>query len=105
MALIAGVLALPDISSSSANSTTLAGTTSTAAIVVTPNTLIAINATQDMSVRFSGSAAVTAAVATDFRIPANSTFTFSVSENETKMFFYNDSSTTLTYWWQYLSKF
>ena len=76
----------------------------TAAINVgTGQRIIAINATQDVNIRFGNSGV--AAVSTDFRIPQNQTFTFSTN-NDTQYFsLYNGSGSTATYYWAYLSKF
>ena len=102
MALIASVLGLGD---QIGNSTTLAASTSTGAIAITKGRQIAINATQDMCIRFTASASVSAATATDFRIPQNQTFVFSVPAEITTMYLFNPSASTLTYYWTYLSKF
>jgi hypothetical protein len=104
MALIAGVLGLNDAVGNSGTQTTGG---STAAIPLLVNEQIAINANQDINIRFSNTNAtgVTAAVAADFRIPQNSTFVFHIPKSVNEMFLYNGSGSTATYWWTYLNKF
>lgn len=102
MALFASVLGLNDVVG---NSASLSGTTSTAAIPITAQRQFAINATGDMTIRFTSSAGTTAAVAGDFRIPANQTFVFSVPSDITTMYLYNPGASSITYYWTYLSKF
>jgi hypothetical protein len=66
--------------------------------------VIVINATQDVNIRF-GSASSVAAVSTDFRIPQNQTFTFTVHADSRYFSLYNGSGTTATYYWTYLNQF
>jgi hypothetical protein len=60
---------------------TLGATTSTAEIqdngvAFGPNVIVQINCTVDMSIRFGVAGSVAAASAADYRIPANTLFTF-----------------------------
>jgi hypothetical protein len=100
MALFSAILVLSAEPGNSGSQTTGGAT---AAILVGQNRLIAINANEDVNIVFGNSAV--AATATSFRIPANSTFTFSTSPETTYMSIYNGSGSTATYWWAYLSKF
>ena len=102
MALQASVLAMAGDIAGTSGSQTTGGATATQNIGA--NRLIAVNATQDMQVRF-GSASGVAAVAGDFRIPANSTFVFSTAADSAYMSLYNNSGSTATWNWAYLSKF
>jgi hypothetical protein len=99
MAVQASILSM---SVEAGNSGTLANTTASAAIPVGLFRVIAINATQDMNIRF-GNGSVQAA-ATDFRIPANATFVFNTGQDTQDFSLYNNSGASLTYFWAYLQK-
>lgn len=100
MATYSAIL-VPD--GSAGNSSTVSGTSASAAINVGKRRIFAINATGDVSIRFGGSSI--AAVATDFRIPANQTFVFDSGDENAYFSLYNAGASSVTYYWAYLSKF
>ena len=83
----------------------LAASTSSTEIAVGHNVMLAINADQDVTVRF-GPVGLGAADATDFRIPQNSTMVFDLGRDKESVRFFNLSSTTAAnIWYLALSKF
>jgi hypothetical protein len=66
----------------------LASGTSSAETLVGQNQIFAINATKDITVKF-GVAGMSAAAATDFRVPANSTMTFDMGHPFTHVRVFN----------------
>jgi len=104
VATFASILALSTDPANSGSQTTGGAT---AAISVNPGAptqrrIIAINANQDVNIRFGNSSV--AAIATDFRIPQNQTFTFDTGQENSYFSLYNGSGLTVTYWWAYLNK-
>lgn len=100
MAIIASNLALSAEAGVSGTQTTGGAT---APINIGTGRVFAINATGDVQIR-AGNSSV-AAVAGDFRIPANQTFVFSTSPDNQYISLYNNSGGTITYNIGYLSKF
>src|SRR5690349_19643859 len=100
MALISAILGMSAEAGNSASQTT-GGATS--AISVGAYRQLAINADQDVRIRFGNSSV--AAVVTDFRIPQNQTFVFNTGPDTAYFSLYNNSGSTANYSWAYLSKF
>jgi len=69
------------------------------------NTLFSINADQDITIRFGVPGFSAAASATDFRIPANSTFTYDVGRNYTSFKCFNLAATPVNIYIMFMSKF
>lgn len=65
--------------------------------------IFAINATEDITIRMGNSSV--AAVSTDFRLPANGTYTFDTGNEQAYMSLYNLGTETVNITWAYLSKF
>jgi hypothetical protein len=83
----------------------LAATTSSAALVLGTNRIFAINADQDITIRF-GNAGLAAADATFYRIPANQQTTLDLSDQFTQIRVFNlSSSTAANVWVLPLSRF
>lgn len=104
MATFASILAL---STDAANSGTIASGVATPAMLVNNTAslqrrIIAINATGDVTIRFGNSSVV--ATVTDFRIPANQTFTFDTGQENGYFSLFNLAGTTTTYYWAFLQK-
>lgn len=77
-------------------------TTSSAEILLTAYQYFAICANQDINIRF-GPTGVSAASASDFRIPANTIAIYPVSKQNPALRIFNpDASTSVTYWIQRL---
>jgi len=83
----------------------LASATSTVEQALGWNTIFSINADQDITIRFGVPGFATAASNTDFRIPANSTFTFDVGKTYTSFKCYNQSATPANIYIMFMSKF
>ena len=67
--------------------------TSTAEILIGHNVLIAVNADQDITIRF-GQVGMSAADGTDFRIPQNVTIVFDMGRDKEYIRLFNKSATT-----------
>lgn len=72
----------------------LNATTASSEIALGPQTLVGINADQDLTIRAGAAGSVTAPGTNDFRIPANVTFVFMTSRNAPSFKVYNKSTTT-----------
>lgn len=101
MATLAAILGTDSTPGNSGSQTT--GGATAAISVGTGQRIIAINADQDVRIRFGNSSV--AAVSTDFRIPQNQTFTFGTNNETTFFSLFNNSGSTANYSWTYLSKF
>ena len=101
MATLSAILVMDGVPGNSGSQTTGA---STAQIFVGNRRLIAINADQDVRIRW-GSVSGPSAVSTDFRIPANQTFTLDSGDEHPYFSLFNGSGVTANYSWAYLSKF
>jgi hypothetical protein len=84
-------------------SSTVLTVSSSAEIVLNRYSICAINANGDINIR-RGSVGMPAAAATDFRLPANQTFTFQVPENWDRIRIYNPGGSTITYWIMFMTK-
>lgn len=83
----------------------LATTTSSVEQALGANVIFAINADQDITIKF-GLPGLAAATANDFRVPANSTMVFDVGSHYTSFRCFNLSgTTTANIYIQFLSKF
>ena len=83
----------------------LAAVTSTAEILIGHNVLLAVNADQDITVRF-GPTGMAAADTTDFRIPQNVTIVFDMGRGVDYIrLFNNAAATAANIWYLPLSKF
>ncbi len=83
----------------------LAASTSTAETLIGHNVLLAVNADQDITIRF-GPTGMGAADDADFRIPQNSCMVFDMGRDKDYIRFFNNSSTTAAnIWYLPLSKF
>ena len=84
---------------------TLAATTASGSITLSPYTKIAINATEDVTIVFYSSkgAAVVPSATVGMRLPANATMTFDMGSSLDTFAIFNSSATTATYSYQRLS--
>lgn len=85
---------------------TLNATTASSAISVGTNTLVAFNATDDVTITI-GTATVaptTPSATVGFRIPANTTTILSFDRNHSKFQIYNGTAGVVTYSYQILSR-
>lgn len=105
MAVLASVLGMTTDAGSGSSQTTGGATSAIDACGTATSRLIAINADQDVLIRFGSTTGATAATATDFRIPQNSTFIFSVNQATRYFTLYNNSGSTVNYYWCHLSQF
>jgi hypothetical protein len=78
---------------------TVAGTSSSAEIVIGRYQLFAFNANGDLNIR-CGNSGMPAAAATDFRIPAGVVVTYQVPAQWDRIRLFNASASTVTYWLQ-----
>lgn len=83
----------------------LAAVTSTAQIEIGHNVLLALNADQDITIRW-GPTGMGAADDTDFRIPSGTTMVFDMGRDKDYIRLFNRSTTTAAnIWYLALSKF
>jgi hypothetical protein len=82
----------------------LAATTSSAELAFGNNTIIAVNATQDITIAF-GQAGMGAATASNFRIPANTTQTFDLGQTFSSIRVFNLAASAADVYVQPLSRF
>lgn len=103
MAIFSGILV--PVGGSTAGSTTadisatLATVTSTAEIILGRYQLFAINASDDINIRF-GNSGMPAAAATDFRIPGGILAVYQVPQQWDRLRLFNATANTITYWIQ-----
>lgn len=83
-------------------SAALAGTTSTAEIIYGAGEVIAINASGDINIKF-GASGMTAAAATNFRIPGGVVATYVFGNGSDRIRLFNPGATSVTYYIQVLS--
>ena len=78
-----------------ATNQTVAGTTAGTAVVLGPRTKFAINANQDLNLVFySTTHTITPSATVGFRVPANATMTFDLSDFYDTIRFFNISGTS-----------
>lgn len=82
----------------------LAATTSSAELLLGPNVIFALNATQDITVAF-GVTGMAAAGVNNFRVPANATVTMDLGQAYTAIRVYNLSSNPANVYLQPMSRF
>lgn len=102
MAVISAILS--PAATSAKKTAALATVTSSAEIVLGNNTIFAINATGDITIKF-GVAGMTAAAATDFRVPANTMQVFDTGNLYSSVRVFNLAATATDIYIQPLSKF
>lgn len=95
MSILAGIFSADSTADQSA---TLAGTTSTAEIVLAKQELICINANGDICIKF-GNAGMGAATASNFRIPSGIVAQYVLGPAD-RIRLYNPGATSITYWIQ-----
>jgi hypothetical protein len=101
MAVQASVLILTD---EPQKVTALAAAAASGEIILGFNRLVAVNATADTWIRV-GRAGMVAPTAADFRIPANSTFTFEMGGQFDRVRFFNNTAAAEDIYIEPLSKF
>jgi|SRR5581483_7466162 len=82
----------------------LAASTSSSEQTLGNNEIFAINADQDITIKF-GAAGLSNAATTDFRIPANSTLVFDVGTKFTSFKVFNQGASAANIYYMFLSKF
>lgn len=81
----------------------LAAATSTGELVIGTNRIFAVNATDDVNIKF-GNSGMAAASAADFRIPANTVATFDLGSYTDRVRLFNNTAASVTYWILMLSR-
>lgn len=82
---------------------TLATVTATAEILIGINNIFAIQATDDMHIKF-GTTGMAAASASNWKIPAGSIFKYDMGRAVDTIRLFNPTGATITYWIQFLSR-
>lgn len=83
-------------------SATVAGTTSSAEILINKYQIFAINCAGDMNIRF-GNVGMPAATAADFRIVGNATYVYQMTGHYDRIRLFNPNAGNVIYWIQPLA--